>query len=324
MSCLTMTLGALSNITALGILAKSQVRFRRQTKAPFLLLAGALLLADLGGHMIPGAFSMYLHMAPNQNLDPRELAKDSAGTKAFCRVFGASMVFFGLCPLLLGCAMAAERYVGISQPLLHAAVVTVARVRLAVMLLSSLALLLAVLPLLDIGSYTTQFPGTWCFLPIHGTRSTADTCLALAFSGLGLAAVGLSLLCNILSGLVLLQARVNYKSVKAKKCEPRSKRRTSSSSTWVTSCCSLDVEMMAQLAAITVVSLVCWTPFLVSVASSILSYLKMKILLMEVTEGKSLLGLRMASWNQILDPWIYILLRKAVLRRVCCAFETNC
>lgn len=114
MSCLTMTLGALSNITALGILAKSRVSFRRQTKAPFLLLAAALLLADLGGHMIPGAFSMYLHMAPGQNAT--ELAKGSAGTKAFCRVFGASMVFFGLCPLLLGCAMAAERCVGITQP----------------------------------------------------------------------------------------------------------------------------------------------------------------------------------------------------------------
>ncbi|KAL0181374.1 hypothetical protein M9458_023780, partial [Cirrhinus mrigala] len=28
-----------------------------------------------------------------------------------------------------------------------------------------------------------------------------------------------------------------------------------------------------------------------------------------------LLVVRMATWNQILDPWVYILLRKAVLRR---------
>lgn len=34
-------------------------------------------------------------------------------------------------------------------------------------------------------------------------------------------------------------------------------------------------------------------------------------------EHLMLLGLRMASWNQILDPWVYILLRRAVLRRVC-------
>lgn len=28
------------------------------------------------------------------------------------------------------------------------------------------------------------------------------------------------------------------------------------------------------------------------------------------------LALRIASWNQILDPWVYILLRKTVLFRV--------
>lgn len=29
-----------------------------------------------------------------------------------------------------------------------------------------------------------------------------------------------------------------------------------------------------------------------------------------------LLALRMASWNQILDPWLYILLRKEILTRI--------
>ncbi|KAI4882025.1 hypothetical protein NFI96_012518, partial [Prochilodus magdalenae] len=30
-----------------------------------------------------------------------------------------------------------------------------------------------------------------------------------------------------------------------------------------------------------------------------------------------LLTVRLATWNQILDPWVYILLRKAVLKRIC-------
>lgn len=29
------------------------------------------------------------------------------------------------------------------------------------------------------------------------------------------------------------------------------------------------------------------------------------------------LAVRLASWNQILDPWVYILLRQAVLRQLC-------
>ena len=28
------------------------------------------------------------------------------------------------------------------------------------------------------------------------------------------------------------------------------------------------------------------------------------------------LGVRLATWNQILDPWVYILLRRSILRRI--------
>uniref|UniRef100_A0A667XEC8 Thromboxane A2 receptor n=1 Tax=Myripristis murdjan TaxID=586833 RepID=A0A667XEC8_9TELE len=292
MSCFTMTFGAISNLTGLGILAKSRVRFRRQAKAPFLLLAGTLLLADLGGHVIPGAFAMYMHMDHSQRHKKTMQAIQPA--KQFCQIFGASMVFFGLCPLLLGCAMAVERCMGITQPLLHAAIITVTHVRRVVLLLSSLALVLAMLPLFTIGSYTLQFPGTWCFLPIHGPRSAADTNLALAFSCLGLTALTLSLLCNILSGLVLLQARVSSKSVKQKSA----------------------VEMMAQLAVITVVSCVCWSPFLIHILVSVMQIHQSSGASEHQPERLILLGLRMASWNQILDPWVYILLRRAVLYRV--------
>lgn len=250
MSCFTMTFGAISNLTALSILAKSRVRFRRQSKAPFMLLTVALLLADLVGHVILGAFALYRH------IDQRYKMQAEMPNKVFCQIFGACMVFFGLCPLLLGCAMAVERCVAITQPFFHAAMITVAHVWRVVLFLSSLALVLAVLPLFAVGTYTTQSPGTWCFLPIHGPQS--NTNLALAFSCLGLTALALSLLCNILSGLALLQARMKSHNVNTKSAAHC--RRTSSSSLF----CSLDVEMMAQLAVITVVSCVCWSPFLVS------------------------------------------------------------
>uniref|UniRef100_UPI003AAB266F prostaglandin E receptor 1c (subtype EP1) n=1 Tax=Centroberyx gerrardi TaxID=166262 RepID=UPI003AAB266F len=321
MSCFTMTFGAISNITALGILAKSRVRFRRQAKAPFLLLAGALLLADLGGHVIPGAFAMYVHMDHSQRYKVAMHAIEPA--KTFCQIFGASMVFFGLCPLLLGCAMAVERCVGITQPLLHAATITVTLVRRVVLLLSSLALLLAALPLFAVGTYAPQFPGTWCFLPLHGPRSTADTNLALAFSCLGLTALTLSLLCNIISGLALLQARVSSQNVKPKSAARCHRHASSSSSSSSSSFCSLDVEMMAQLAVITVVSCVCWSPFLIHILVSVMQFYQSSSASVPQPEGLTLLGLRMASWNQILDPWVYILLRRAVLYRVCCALHTE-
>lgn len=255
MSCFTMIFGAISNLTALGILANSHLRFRRQSKAPFLLLTVALLLADLGSHVIPGSFALYLHIE-------RYKMETEKHTETFCQIFGASMVFFGLCPLLLGCVMAIERCVAITQPFFHAAMITVAHVWRVVFFLSSMAFVMAVLPFFAVGTYTTQFPGTWCFLPIHGQRSIADTNLTLAFSCLGLTALSLSLFCNIFSGLALLLARIKPSSAHTKSAARASRRASSALSSSLF--CSLDVEMMVQLAVITVVSCVCWSPFLVS------------------------------------------------------------
>ncbi|KAM9346332.1 prostaglandin E receptor 1c (subtype EP1) [Symphorus nematophorus] len=308
MSCFTMTFGAISNLMALGILAR--VRYRRRSKAPFLLLTVALLLADLGGHLIPGAFALYMHIYSRYKI------QCGKPTKEFCRIFGASMVFFGLCPLLLGCAMAVERCVAITQPFFHAAMITVAHARQIVLFLSSFALVLAVLPLFDVGNYTIQSPGTWCFLPIHDPQSAADTNLVLAFSCLGLTALTLSLLCNILSGLVLLQARRKSHDVNTKPAACRTRSASSASSTSLF--CSLDVEMMVQLAVITVGSCVCWSPFLIRILV-IQTNQSLRASANE-KDGLILLGLRMASWNQILDPWVYILLRRAVLFKVCSTF----
>lgn len=33
-------------------------------------------------------------------------------------------------------------------------------------------------------------------------------------------------------------------------------------------------------------------------------------------KGLMVTGVRMATWNQILDPWVYILLRRAILRKI--------
>lgn len=313
MSCFTMIFGAISNLSALGILAKTHVRFRRQSKAPFFLLTVALLLADLGGHVVPGAFALYLHV------DQRYKVQAMKPTSIFCHIFGASMVFFGLCPLLFGCAMAVERCVAITKPFFHASMITVAHARQVVLFLSCLALVLAVLPLFAVGTYTTQFPGTWCFLPIHEPQSAVDTNLALAFSSLGLTALALSLLCNILSSVVLLQTRMKSHWANTNPTV-RCDRRTSSASS-SSSFCSLDVEMMTQLVGITVVSCVCWSPFLIHILVMQLSQSHRTSA--PVKDGFLLLGLRLASWNQILDPWVYILLRRTVLFRVCCGVYTQ-
>ncbi|KAM8723805.1 prostaglandin E receptor 1c (subtype EP1) [Acanthopagrus schlegelii] len=311
MSCFTMTFGAISNLTALGILAR--VRLHRQSKAPFLLLTVALLVADLGGHVILGALALYRHM------DWKNETHFGEPTKEFCQIFGASMVFFGLCPLLLGFAMAAERCVAITQPFFHSAMITLAHAWQVVLFVSCLALVLAVLPLSGVGTYTVQYPGTWCFLRIHDPQSTGDYSLVLAFSCLGLTALIFSQLCNIVSIVALLQARRKSYDVNPKSTSFRTRHMSSASSSSIF--LSLDVEMLVQLAVITVVSCVCWIPFLIHIL--VLQLKESPESPEQSKDGFTLLSLRMASWNQILDPWVYILLRKTVLFRIYSAFHTQ-
>ncbi|KAJ7316188.1 hypothetical protein JRQ81_002350 [Phrynocephalus forsythii] len=283
----SMTLGVISNIVALVILVQSYARFRRRSKATFLLFASSLVITDLAGHVIPGSFVLRLYATRRG-----WAAMDPSG--ALCQFFGASMVFFGLCPLFLGFIMAVERCVGITRPLLHAAIVTPGRTKLSLVGLCAAALVIALLPLCTSGSYVIQSPGTWCFLKVQNPTAWPEVAFALLFSGLGLASLLASFLCNTFSGLILVRARLRGQ----RKCGHRRAK-------------PHDIEMVVQLVGIMVVSCICWSPVLIFVILSVTNSHK------SLNYDQLLLrGVHMAAWNQILDPWVYILLRRAVLRKL--------
>lgn len=245
---LSMTLGILSNIVALVILAKAYARLRRRSKATFLLFASSLVATDFAGHVIPGALVLRLYSA---GAATGPLAR--AATDAPCQFLGGSMVFFGLCPLFLGCAMAAERCLGVTQPLLHASLVTTARTKMALALIWLLALFVALLPFFRLGAYTYQYPWTWCFIRVLGETQETDVAFVMLFSGLGLASLTVALVCNTISGVTLVLARLRKK---CKTCYRRSAK-------------SHDIEMVAQLVGIMITSCICWSPLLVSCKYSV-------------------------------------------------------
>uniref|UniRef100_A0A8C5K004 Prostaglandin E2 receptor EP1 subtype n=1 Tax=Jaculus jaculus TaxID=51337 RepID=A0A8C5K004_JACJA len=322
----SMTLGAVSNVLALALLAQAAGRLRRRrSAATFLLFVASLLAIDLAGHVIPGALVLRLYAA----------GRAPAG--GACHFLGGCMVFFGLCPLLLGCGMAVERCVGVTRPLLHAARVSVARARLALAALAAVALAVALLPLARVGRYELQYPGTWCFIGLGPPGGWGQALLAGLFAGLGLAALLAALVCNTLSGLALLRAR--WKRSRSRRLPqtpgPESRRRwgsrghrsasASSASSIASAPATLrgsrgggsarrtrahDVEMVGQLVGIMMVSCICWSPLLVLVVLAVGGWSSSSL------QRPLFLAVRLASWNQILDPWVYILLRQAVLRQV--------
>uniref|UniRef100_A0A3P8TNP8 Thromboxane A2 receptor n=1 Tax=Amphiprion percula TaxID=161767 RepID=A0A3P8TNP8_AMPPE len=290
---LSMTLGIISNIVALFILVNAYSLQRRRSKATFLLFATSLVITDFIGHAIPGALVLRLYLSGGVS------PEDFDSSDGMCQFLGGSMVFFGLCPLFMGCAMAAERCLGVTKPLLHSSLVTKTRTKICLAVIWLLALSMALLPCFQLGSYTYQEPGTWCFINVLSDTKEVDVAFVVLFSGLGLMSLAVALVCNTISGLTLVLARLRR--------QPGSHH----------SAKSHDIEMVVQLVGIMVASCICWSPLLIfGLMSVIRSYTG--------TIGDDLLnyktlmvmGVRLAAWNQILDPWVYILLRRTVLGKI--------
>ncbi|XP_069089280.1 prostaglandin E2 receptor EP1 subtype-like [Pleurodeles waltl] len=290
MTSFSMTLGSMSNIIALVILVQSYAHSRRRSKTTFLLFASSLVITDFAGHLILGTFVLRLYAV---QLQWEELDQ----TGSICQFFGACMVFFGLCPLFLGCVMAMERCIGVIHPLLHSSIVTSRRMKFTLLGLWTSALLIALLPMLSFGRYDMQYPGTWCFIHVSPESSWTEVSFALLFSLLGLISLFMALVCNTMSGLTLVCARL-----RKRKCNRWAK--------------SHDIEMVVQLLVIMMVTSICWSPVLVFVMMSVNYVCSGRMDQMERNQWLMLIGVRLASWNQILDPWVYILLRRAVLRKV--------
>ncbi|KAM7386295.1 hypothetical protein PAMA_009095 [Pampus argenteus] len=298
---ITMTLGILFNVVALIILAKAYNRFRRRSKATFLLFASSLVATDLAGHIILGALVLRRYSASTGSpIDPAASFQGNLDTESSCLFLGGCMVFFGLCPLFLGCAMAAERCLGVTRPLQHARLVTTARTKIALALIWLLALCVALLPFINLGAYTKQHPGTWCFIRVIDGTTATDLAFVMLFSGLALSSLAVAFVCNTISGITLVRARLK-KKYGPQRCSARSH----------------DTEMVVQLVGIMVTSCICWSPLLfVGLMSAIRSY--SDTLRSDIDTYRSLMvtGVRMATCNQILDPWVYILLRRAILRKI--------
>ncbi|XP_077134317.1 prostaglandin F2-alpha receptor [Ranitomeya variabilis] len=294
-SIVFMTVGITSNSLAIVILLKAYQRFRKKSKASFLLFASGLVFTDLFGHLINGTIAVFIY-ASNRDWSKFDRAD------VLCSIFGMCMVFFGLCPLLLGSVMAVERCIGVTEPIFHSTKMTSRHAKMILAFVWLFAIFVALLPIVTLRSYHIQATRTWCFLKTEKIEDWMDQFHLLFFSSLGLLSLAISFVCNAMTGITLLRSKL-------KSQQHRQGR-------------SHHLEMIIQLLAIMCVSCICWTPFLVTMAN-----IGLNMYGSQDPHKTILFSLRMATWNQILDPWVYILLRKTVLRKLfriarrCCGVE---
>nr|XP_040040051.1 thromboxane A2 receptor isoform X2 [Gasterosteus aculeatus aculeatus] len=278
-SAIFTTLGVTSNLIAFVVLVKSFRRTNSRSRS-FLIFLGSLVVTDTMGLLVTGSIVISFHVTHFnwRQLDPK---------CHFCNFMGISMVFYGLCPLLLGAAMATERFMGINRPFARSTKIPKSRTVCMVSMVWLIAGSIALLPLTGFGSYHMQMPGSWCFFNISSKGN--DLAFSLLFSLVGLMSISVSFLLNTVSVVTLIKVCCG---------QDRTQRSREH-----------EVEMMVQLILIMVIASICWCPLLVFIAQTVLSGgpLETKLLL---------LWLRFASFNQILDPWVYILFRRAVLKRI--------
>ncbi|XP_067271345.1 thromboxane A2 receptor isoform X2 [Pseudorasbora parva] len=271
-------LGLSSNLFAMVVLAKTFQHTKSRSRSSFLLFLGGLVFTDFMGLLVTGSIVVSFHITHFnwRQIDPH---------CHFCNFMGMSMIFYGLCPLLLGAAMAIERFIGINRPFSRSSTMSNSRACSVVAMVWITAGCISLLPLSGLGSYHIQFPGSWCFLNI--SSNPLDMTFSLIFSLVGLLSLAVSFLLNTVSVITLLRVCCGQDS--------HQRRR------------DYEVEMMVQLILIMAIASICWCPLLMYILKTVVSSV--------IADPYSVLFfLRLATCNQIFDPWIYILCQESRLR----------
>ncbi|XP_015269565.1 PREDICTED: thromboxane A2 receptor [Gekko japonicus] len=284
-------IGLSSNLFAFCVLVNSSRKMHSRARSSFLVFLCGLVVTDFMGLLVTSCIVVPYHFIQFdwRNVDP--------GCH-LCNFMGLAMVFFGQCPLLLGATMAGERFLGIYRPFSRSVNMSKRRAWILVCLVWALGFFLGLLPILGLGDYTLQFPNSWCFLTLLHDAGNRAFCLIFAL--LGIFCVGLSFFLNTFSVVTLCRVYHDSESVQ--------RRRDS------------EVEMMVQLLIIMVIASACWLPLLIFIVQTALQNADH---ISRQTENSLLIYLRVATWNQILDPWVYILFRRAVLKRIYPSLKTR-
>ncbi len=229
------TLGLTSNLIAFLVLIKSFRRTQSSSRSSFLIFLGGLVVTDFMGLLVTGSIVISFHVT---HFNWRQLDPNCH----FCNFMGMSMVFYGLCPLLLGAAMAVERFIGINRPFARSTNMPKSRTVSMVLMVWMTAGSIALLPLTGMGSYHMQIPGSWCFFNI--SPKGTHLAFSLIFSLVGLICIAVSFLLNTVSVVTLIKVCCG---------QDRTQRRRDH-----------EVEMMVQLILIMAIASICWCPLLVS------------------------------------------------------------
>ncbi|KAK2901173.1 hypothetical protein QQF64_014711 [Cirrhinus molitorella] len=288
--------GVLGNLVAIVVLCISK---KEQKETTFYTLVCGMAITDLLGTCFTSPVVIATYIAGRW-----------PGGALLCHFFSFSMLFFGSAGMSILCAMSVERYLAINHAYFYSQHVDRSMARFALMATYLANIVLCIMPSFGFGKHTRHFPGTWCFLDWRAMDSVGASYTFL-YGGFMLLLIAVTVLCNFAVCRSLVGMSKMSRVVRAEvsgHTGSRSRFKLTSAA---------EIQMFWLLIFMTIVFLICSIPLVVRIFINQLydpAY---------ISSGRSpdyrsdLLAIRFASFNPILDPWVYILCRKNLLTKGC-------
>ncbi|KAI4886043.1 hypothetical protein NFI96_028419 [Prochilodus magdalenae] len=285
--------GVLGNVVAAAVLCASR---REQKETAFYTLVCGMAVTDLLGTCFTSPVVIATYVAGRW-----------PGGARLCHFFSFSMLFFGSAGMSILCAMAVERYVAIDHAYFYSKRVDRRTARAALLAIYAANAALCALPSLGFGRHARHVPGTWCFLDWRATDALGAA-YSYLYGGVMLALIAVTVACNCAACRSLVRMSRETRA-------GGTGRRALAGLPAVTS--AAEIQMFWMLIIMTVVFLICSIPLVVRIFVNQI-YGPAEIAAGRKPDYRSdLLAIRFASFNPILDPWVYILCRKSLFTKGC-------
>ncbi|XP_071382974.1 prostaglandin E receptor 4 (subtype EP4) c [Centroberyx affinis] len=292
--------GVLGNLIAIVVLCISK---KEQKETTFYTLVCGMAITDLLGTCFTSPVVIATYVASRW-----------PGGALLCHFFSFSMLFFGSAGMSILCAMSVERYLAINHAYFYSQHIDRTMARFALLGAYLANIVLCIMPSFGFGKHVRHFPGTWCFLDWRAMDPLGAS-YSFLYGGVMLVLIAVTVLCNFAVCRSLVGMNQRTRIVRTEVCVQGGSRRRFPRLPSVTS--AAEIQMFWLLIFMTIVFLVCSIPLVVRIFVNQLydpSYIS--------SGGKpdyrsDLLAIRFASFNPILDPWVYILCRKNLLVKGC-------
>ncbi|XP_038599899.1 prostaglandin E2 receptor EP4 subtype [Tachyglossus aculeatus] len=319
--------GVVGNLTAIVVLCKSR---KEQKETTFYTLVCGLAVTDLLGTSLVSPVTIATYVKGQW-----------PGGMGLCEYSTFILLFFGLSGLSIICAMSIERYLAINHAYFYSHYVDKKLAGLTLFAVYVSNVLFCALPSMGLGSSKRHFPDTWCFID-WSTNVTTHAAFSYMYAGFSSFLILVTVLCNVLVCVALIRmhrqfvrrtslgtdhhhyhhhheqhpasaatlATAHLGSGPGSSAVPRLsdlRRRRS-----LRRIAGAEIQMVILLIATSVVVLICSIPLVVRV---FVNQLYQPETVRDIGKNPDLKAIRIASVNPILDPWIYILLRKTVLSK---------